>query len=178
MKNLSVMKISGLGIAIGAVALGAFLFTNGSESQTAFSADLPKPAPAWELPSIDGKTVHLSDFKGKVVILDFWATWCPPCRAEIPDFIALQKQYGDKGLAIIGASVDQGGVATVKAFAKKNNVNYTVVMADEEVAKAYGDIQAIPTTFVIDRQGRIVKQHVGLTSKEEFEKEIKPLLSQ
>jgi DsbE subfamily thiol:disulfide oxidoreductase len=140
------------------------------------SADKPAPAPAWTLKNLDGKAVSLSDFKGKVVILDFWATWCPPCRAEIPSFIELQKQYGNQGLAVIGLSLDESGATAVKKFVDKTGMNYTVVMADQAVAKAYGGVEAIPTTFVIDRQGHIINRHVGLTDRAEFEKEIKPLL--
>ena len=151
-----------------AVVAGSFLL---------FTACLhADPAPAWELKNLDGKSVKLSDFKGKVVILDFWATWCPPCRAEIPNFVALQKQYGDKGLQVVGISLDQGGVNPVAAFAKGQGINYPIVMGDEDVAHQYGDIQGIPTTFVIDPKGNIVEKHVGFTEKTAFEDEIKKLL--
>jgi peroxiredoxin len=136
----------------------------------------PQLAPDWNLKDLDGKTVKLSDFKGKVVILDFWATWCPPCRAEIPDFVALENQYKSKGLAIIGVSLDQGGSGVVSAFAKAQKMNYTVVMGDENVAQAYGDIQAIPTTFIIDPKGNIVTAHQGETAKSVFEADIQKLL--
>lgn len=135
-----------------------------------------KPAPAWKLKDVNGKTVQLADFKGKVVILDFWATWCGPCKMEIPSFVALQKQYHDQGLEVIGLSVDQGGPSVVKQFIPKLGINYPVMMADEKVQSDYGDIEAIPTTFVINRQGVIVAKHVGVTEKAEFEAEIKPLL--
>jgi cytochrome c biogenesis protein CcmG/thiol:disulfide interchange protein DsbE len=134
------------------------------------------PAPAWNLKDLDGKSVQLSDFKGKVVILDFWATWCPPCRAEIPNFVQLQTQYKDKGLVVVGISVDEGGPAVVSAFAKAQNINYPIVMGDESVSTAYGNIQAIPTTFVIDPSGNIVNRHEGFTEKSTFESEIQKLL--
>jgi cytochrome c biogenesis protein CcmG/thiol:disulfide interchange protein DsbE len=133
-------------------------------------------APAWKLQDLDGKTVQLSDFKGKVVVLDFWATWCPPCREEIPDFIALQKQYKNKGLVVVGVSLDQGGPGVVSSFAKTEGMNYPVVMGNDDVATQYGDIQAIPTTFVIDRSGKVVAKHVGGTDKDTFEGEIKKAL--
>jgi len=133
-------------------------------------------APAWELKDLEGKTVKSSDFKGKVVILDFWATWCPPCRAEIPHFVDLQKTYGDKGLTVIGVSLDEGGPKVVKEFSQKFKVNYPMVMGNDKIVSDYGGVEGIPTTFVIDRQGRIVNKHVGYADKETFEKEIKPLL--
>jgi peroxiredoxin len=133
-------------------------------------------APAWELKDTDGKTVRWADFKGKVVILDFWATWCGPCREEIPGFIALQKQYAKQGLVVIGVSVDADGAEVVRPFIQKSGMTYPVVLADDPLLQAFGDIEALPTTFIIDRQGRIVKEHVGVTDQAEFEKEIKALL--
>lgn len=132
-------------------------------------------APAWELKNVDGQTVRSSDFKGKVVVLDFWATWCGPCRAEIPGLIALQKQYSKQGLVVIGVSVDEAGAGVVKSFAQKLGMDYPVLLGDEKIEAAFGGIDAIPATFIIDRQGRVVKTHVGLTDQDEFEKEIKPL---
>lgn len=134
-------------------------------------------APAWKLKDLDGKTVSSDDFKGKVVILDFWATWCGPCRVEIPGLIALQAKYRNQDLVVIGISLDDGGVDTVKPFVKKMRFNYPVALADDKVQRAFGGIDALPLTFVIDRQGRIVTKHLGLTEKDEFEIEIKPLLN-
>lgn len=143
------------------------------------ASDLSKGsvAPAWKLQDLDGKTVSSEDFKGKVVILDFWATWCGPCRAEIPGLIDLQAKYQKQGLVVIGISLDEGGVETVKPFVKKAGLNYAVTLADNKVQQAFGGVDAIPLTFVIDRQGRIVTKHLGLTEKDEFEAEIKPLLN-
>ncbi len=135
-----------------------------------------KAAPEWQLKDLNGKPVNLSDFKGKVVILNFWATWCPPCRQEIPGFIALQKQYADKGLVIVGVSLDEGGAAVVNSFVKKMRINYPVVMGDQKTAAAYGGIQVVPTTFVIDKNGKIAAQHDGGADRATFEGEIKPLL--
>jgi thiol-disulfide isomerase/thioredoxin len=134
------------------------------------------PAAGWQLNDLNGKMVKSSDFRGKVVILDFWATWCVPCRVEIPHFVELQKQYGDKGLTVIGVSLDERGVEVVKKFAKRFSVNYPIVIGNEKVAEEYGGIDAIPTTFVIDRQGRIVSRHIGYDDKAAFEKEIQLVL--
>ena len=131
-----------------------------------------RAAPDWELRNLEGRLVKFSDFRGKVVILDFWATWCIPCRVEIPHFVELQKQYRDKGLAVIGVSLDEQGPEVVRKFVKQFGVNYPVVTGNEKIAEAYGGIEGIPTTFVIDRHGRIVRGHVGYNDKAVFEKEI------
>ena len=137
-----------------------------------------KAAPPWQLKGVDGDPVKLSDFKGKVVILDFWATWCGPCKMEIPGFVDLQKKYGEQGLAVIGVSLDDGGPQTVKPFMKSLAVNYPVVMGNDKIVQDYGGIEGIPTTFIIDRQGMIVGKHLGYEEKQRFEAEIKPLLKQ
>ncbi|HEU4390371.1 MAG TPA: TlpA disulfide reductase family protein [Blastocatellia bacterium] len=121
-------------------------------------------------------------FRGKVVILDFWATWCPPCRAEIPDFVELQQKYQDDGLEIIGVSLDpmtpnRGGTPAVHSFVKQQKINYTILLAqDDSAIEGYDVTQGIPTTYVIDRGGRIVKTYVGMQSKHQFEQDIKRLL--
>ena len=125
-----------------------------------------------------GKPVKLSDFKGKVVILDFWATWCPPCRTEIPGFVAIQKKYADKDFTVVGVSLDEQGPSVVKSFIHSFGMNYPVVMGDQKVVVDYGGIEAIPTTFVIDRQGNIVATFQGLTDPDTFEAVIDPLLEQ
>ena len=137
----------------------------------------PKPvAPNWQLRDINGEPISLADFKGKVVILDFWATWCPPCRQEIPGFVTLQRKYQDKGLVIIGVSLDKQGPSVVKPFMRELGMNYRVVMGDEKIVSDYGGIEAIPTTFIIDRQGKVVTVHQGFTDNETFEAEIRPHL--
>ena len=135
-------------------------------------------APSWELTDLDGKSVRSTDFKGKVVVLDFWATWCPPCRMEIPGFIALQKKYAVQGLTVVGVSVDQACLKTVKSFAEKNSINYPIVLTDKKTEDALGGIDGLPTTFIINRSGHIVKQHLGFTAPAEFEKEVASLLAQ
>jgi thiol-disulfide isomerase/thioredoxin len=133
-------------------------------------------APEFALNDLDGATVKLSNYKGKVVILDFWATWCAPCREEIPGFVELQRDYGDEGLVIIGVSLDSQGPSVVKRFAVDNGMNYTLVMGDEKVQADYGGIRGIPTTFVIDREGRLIKKYIGMRPKAVFEADITALL--
>jgi peroxiredoxin len=133
-------------------------------------------APSWTLQDLSGKTVQLSDFKGKVVILNFWATWCTPCREEIPSFIALQSKYSENGLVIVGVSMDQGGPAIVKAFADTQMINYPIVLGDPLIAASYGGIMILPTTFVIDRDGKITNIQEGFDDTTTFETELLPLL--
>jgi len=127
---------------------------------------------------ITGKKVSLSDFKGKVILLDFWATWCVPCKQEIPGFIELQKKYGDRGLQIIGLSVDDS-MNMAKTYATQMKMNYPILLAEgkEDILKAYDPIPSIPVSIIIDRGGRIVSRHLGIASMDLFEKEIVPLLS-
>jgi len=131
------------------------------------------PAPAWKLKDLDGHEVSSDQFKGKVVVLDFWATWCGPCVEEIPGYIALQKKYGSDGLVIVGVSMDRAGPARVKQFVQANGMNYTIVMGDDVTVEAFGDFSAIPTTFLISRDGRILNQKTGAMAPEEYEKLVK-----
>ena len=126
---------------------------------------------------LDGKDVSLSSFKGKVIVLDFWATWCAPCKAEIPGFVELQKAYGSEGLQMVGVSVDDK-VETLRPFASEFKMNYPVLvgLGRDDLQDAYGPLWGIPTTFVISRDGKICRKHSGLVGKERYEKDIKALL--
>ena len=139
-------------------------------------ASLPKVAPTWSLKDLDGNTVTSDQFKGKVVVVDFWATWCGPCRQEIPGYVELQKKYADDGLVSIGVSVDQAGPSVVKEFVKMYLVSYKIVMADDKIIDGFGGIDAIPATFIIDRDGLIRDQKVGSVKTAEFEKRILKVL--
>ena len=135
-----------------------------------------RPAPAWTLKDVDGRTVRSDEFRGKVVVLDFWATWCGPCRSEIPGYVELQRKYGGDGLVIVGVSFDRGGPGVVKQFIADQKVNYWIVMGDDQVADAFGGVEAIPTTFIIDRNGVIRYRKVGAKPADEFEAVVRPIL--
>lgn len=135
-----------------------------------------KPAPDFTLKDADGKVVHLSDYKGKVVLLDFWATWCGPCKVEIPWFMDMQRKNKDKGFEVLGVAMDDEGWEVVKPFVAQMAVNYRMVIGNDTTAQAYGGVDALPTTFLIDRTGKIAAVHVGLTSKKDFEDGIEQLL--
>jgi peroxiredoxin len=131
-------------------------------------------APSFTLTDINGRSVSLADFRNKVVVLDFWATWCPPCKREIPDFINLQTDYASRGVQIVGIALDQPD--KVKAFAQQNGMNYPVLYGNDQIAARYGGIEGIPTTFIIDRNGNIVNRFEGFRPREDFEAEINKLL--
>lgn len=140
-------------------------------------------APDFELQNVTGGTLKLSSLRGKVVLLDFWATWCGPCRASIPHLNTLYSEHQDDGLEIVGVSVDQGrgglsGAELVQKFGEKTRMDYPTVMADAAVVSAYGGIRSIPTAFLIDQQGKIRKRYVGLQPKHVFEKAVKDLLAE
>lgn len=134
-------------------------------------------APDFSLKDADGKTVKLSDYRGKVVLLNFWATWCGPCKIEIPWFIDFQQQYKDRDFAILGVSLDDDGWKSVKPYVAEKKINYRVMIGTEEVTNLYGGVDALPTTVLIDRSGRIAKVHTGLAGKDEYQREILDLLN-
>jgi peroxiredoxin len=134
-------------------------------------------APDFSLKTLDGKTLTLSDLRGKAVVLNFWATWCPPCKVELPWFVDLQKQYGPQGLQVVGISEDEGGKDKVAAFVKEMGVNYTIAVDDNSVSEKYGDVEDLPTTFYIDRNGKIVQFAMGLVDRDEIEQKMKAALA-
>lgn len=140
-----------------------------------FSGDHPL-APAFSLTDLSGRKLSLADNKGKVVMLDFWATWCGPCRIEIPGFVELQNRYREQGFVIIGVSMDDGP-EPVREFYQQYKMNYPVAMGDDRLGELYGGIFGLPTTFLIGRDGRIYAKHVGATQVSVFEEEIKKLLA-
>jgi len=135
-----------------------------------------KLAPDFALKDANGHTVKLSDYRGKVVLLDFWATWCGPCKIEIPWFQEFERQNKDRGFAVIGVAMDDEGWDVVKPFAQERGINYRLVMGNDSVAQQFGGVDALPTTFLIDREGRIASVHIGLSGKRDFEDGIQELL--
>lgn len=131
----------------------------------------PVAAGEFAVTAIDGRAIRLSALRGKVVLVNYWATWCPPCRAEIPDLIRLQTKYQDQ-LVIIGVSEDEGGLDQVKRFATANRINYPIVMSTPALAKVFPGVSSLPTTFVLDREGRIVQRHLGLLDAKRTELEV------
>ena len=134
-------------------------------------------APDFSLTSLSGQPLSLSTYRGKVVVLDFWATWCEPCKTEIPHFIDMQNRYAGQGLRVIGISMDDEE-KPVRDFQQQFKMNYPVAIGNAKLAESYGGILGLPITFVIDRQGRIYKRHIGQTEPSVFEGEVRKLLAE
>jgi peroxiredoxin len=134
-------------------------------------------APDFDLATLDGRRVKLSDFRGKAVLLNFWATWCPPCKVEMPWFVDLQKQYGKDGLVVLGVAMDDTAPEKIAEFAHEMGVNYQVLLGTDQVSDDYGDVQYLPTTFYVDRNGVIVDKAAGLFSRQEIESDVKKILA-
>lgn len=132
-------------------------------------------APDFTLQDLDGKTVSLSDFKGKVVVVDFWATWCPPCRASIPGLERIHREYSQKGVVLLAVSLDDGGWDYVKSFQQEYGMSYRVLKGTEEVASRYM-VRSIPMIVLVGRDGKVQKRLLGFGAEEELEKEIKSVL--
>ncbi len=148
------------------------------------SGRLPTPritrstvAPDFSLESLEGKTMRLSDFRGKAVLLNFWATWCGPCKIEMPWFVELQQKYGSQGLQVVGVAMDDASKEDIAKFAQDMGVNYPVLIGKEAVGDSYGGIPALPETFFIGRDGKVVDKILGLRGKAEIEDAIKKALN-
>ena len=147
------------------------------EVEASMVPDSKRPkAPEISLKDETGAMVTLADLKGKVVLINFWATWCGPCEAEIPWFIEFEKKYKDRDFAVLGISMDDDGWKSVRPYVASHKMTYRVVVANETVAQKFGEIDALPTTFIVDRQGRIAAHHVGLVDKRDYENEVLKLL--
>lgn len=136
-----------------------------------------KTAPDFELVSLDGKKVKLSDYRGKAVLLNFWATWCSPCKVEMPWLVDFQKKYGSDGLVVLGVAMDDTETPKISEFAHEMGVNYPILLGTDKVSEEYGNVQYLPTSFYIDRDGKFVGKGVGMLERKEFEVNIQKALS-
>jgi peroxiredoxin len=168
-------KLTIAGTAVAALLLGVLL---GKHIRPGGQASAPQQhplAPDFTLTQLNGGQLTLSSYRGKVVLLDFWATWCVPCREEIPHFVELQDKYRERGLQIIGVSMDDS-VDPVRPFAQQFHMNYPVVMGNAKLGEEYGGVLGLPIAFLLDRDGRIAKKHIGATAIDVLDREIGPLL--
>jgi cytochrome c biogenesis protein CcmG/thiol:disulfide interchange protein DsbE len=166
------------------VAAAAVVMSSCSRSQAPCvakkvdSAPNLKQAPDFSLKDENGANITLADYRGKVLLLNFWATWCGPCKIEIPWFMEFEKQYKNKGFEVLGVAMDDDGWKAVKPYASDHNINYRVVLGNDSMATAYGGVDALPTTFVIDQNGKILTSHIGLVNRDDYVKEIQGLLNE
>jgi peroxiredoxin len=135
-------------------------------------------APDFTLNDATGQRVKLFEYRGKVVLLNFWATWCGPCKQEIPWFVEFQQTQEQRGFAVLGVSIDEDGWDSVKPYIEEKHINYPVMIGNDEVARLFGGLDSIPLTLIIDRSGRIAAIHAGLCRKDEYESDIKAVLNE
>jgi peroxiredoxin len=133
-------------------------------------------APDFTLPGADGTFIHFSSYRGKVVLLNFWATWCPPCRAEIPWFVEFERAYRQRGFAVIGVSMDEGGWKAVQPFREAHGIQYTLGLGYDALARQFGGVESLPETLLIDTNGRIAAKYVGVVSRDKYVRAIRELL--
>jgi peroxiredoxin len=165
-------------VAALAILFGVWLFFT-RHNRASRAGSLPQRqnalAPDFTLLQLDGQTLRLSSYRGKVVLLDFWATWCVPCREEIPHFVELQDKYRADGFEIIGVSMDDGP-GPVRSFYQEFHLNYPVAMGNAKIGELYGGVLGLPIAFLLDRDGRVYAKHIGATKPEIIEKEVVALL--
>jgi peroxiredoxin len=181
------MRTARLIVPFACIAVGALISSSCTTSTSASSAangqtavrtlKNRRPAPDFTLKDASGQSVKLSDYKGKVVLLNFWATWCGPCTLEIPWFEQFEQQYRSKGFEVLGISMDEDGWDVIKPYISEHKINYRIVLGNDSVGQLYGGVDSLPTTFIIDREGRFAfPPHVGLAAKNDYLNEIQTLL--
>lgn len=154
----------------------AFLMTRPGQGGSSLFTKMNGPAPSWTLQDLNGKPVSSTNFQGRILLVNFWATWCPPCRQEIPDFIKFTNEHDTNRVVILGLSADEGGTGVVKPFVASYKINYPILMANQAVIDAFGGVAGFPTTFVIDAQGNFVSRHLGMFTEVDFKRHVLPLL--
>ena len=172
------MRKAVLIVVAAALAIGIYAVSRRSSAHSKSggpSSLVNSVAPDFSLQDLDGKPLNLSSYRGKVVLLDFWATWCTPCRGEIPHFVEFQNKYGDQGFQAIGISMDDGP-KPVREFYQQLKMNYPVALGSEKVAEAYGGVLGLPVTFVIGRDGRVAAKYVGEVQMSTLQQRIETLL--
>jgi cytochrome c biogenesis protein CcmG/thiol:disulfide interchange protein DsbE len=176
------MQVPAKSLLLVTAAVAALLWScSGKEPFNAEAQSIKnrKPAADFTLRDANGTPVKLSDYRGKVVLLNFWATWCGPCTLEIPWFIEFEQQYKTQGFAVVGVSMDEEGWTAIKPYVAAHKMNYRVLLGDDSVSQLYGGVESLPTTFLIDRKGRVAfPPHIGLAGKNEYLKEIQSLLGE
>jgi len=171
-----------IGIAVACVAVGGYLLWPVALHHTAQAilesrqVKVGRTPPDFVLKDAAGRPLRLYGYKGKVVVLNFWATWCGPCKTEIPWFIQFEKEYQTRGFTVLGVSMDEDGWKVINPYVAEHKINYPIVLANEEINELYGGIEALPTTLLIGRDGKVAFLHAGLISREDYEKEIRKLL--
>jgi len=179
-RNWFIISLMGLAL-VGMIVVGFHNARHGAANRAALSGGsvAGRSAPDFSLRDVStGKEVRLSDYRGKAVLLNFWATWCPPCKAEIPWFVDLQKQYASDGLVILGVAMDDAGQQKIAQFSQDMGINYPVLLGTDQVADLYGGVEDLPTTFYIGRDGKIIDRLFGLHSHHEIESNIKAALAE
>ncbi len=165
-RNIWILIVLGVVIAI---MLLAPRFARVRQRRISTGNPVGQAAPNFSLQDMNGKTVSLADYRGKAVVLNFWATWCPPCKIEMPWFEELQQKYGAQGLQVVGVALDDTSKEDIAKFVQEMKVNYPVVFGTEATSDAYGGVEMLPTTFYIDRNGKITDRVLGLVDKKEIE---------
>jgi peroxiredoxin len=165
-----------IGVLVILMAAGFYFGAHRRGQTSAALASQHLPAPDFSLPALNGQSLQLSAYRGKIVLLDFWATWCTPCQEETPHLVELQNKYGDQGLQIIGISMDDTP-EPVREFYQRLHMNYPVVMGNAEIGERYGGVLGLPIAFVVGRDGRIYAKHMGATDVAVLERDVKALLA-